>query len=583
MKKGLLYIITTTILSFSACSDGFMDVDPNNFITDESVWQSPSSIEMFISDTYNSTLTGPLYNYTQFNGDVGGFRGHMAYFCTDDMGEARVGWNGFNFTPSNCPVNNRWTDCYASIRKTNIALSKIPGSTVISEEVKKRYMGDMYFVRGLLYLELFRYYGGVPLIDKVLDRNKDDIFYSRSTPEQTLEFIVNDFEEAASRLPVEVADAEYGRATRGAALGMKAVAYLHGAGTVDEKYYSNAASTAKIFIDGELKTRYELFGKNAATAAEKRQAFINLFLEQYEGNEEVIFDVQYAYPYKTQEGLQTIPAPGSPGPGHSYGWGRSAPSDNLARVFEMKDGSAFDWNNPAHAKDPFAGRDERFYGTFLYHGVFWKGDYLSLSSNRIENGVEITDNLPNGLFSSKSECTQTGYYIRKHMNEPVISGWDNQLGLGDGGNLIVLRLAEILLIYAEAQNEVGGPDATVYEAVNRIRRRAGQPDLPTGLDKDQMRERIFNERRVELAFECKRLFDIMRWKKWNAGEKYLNQPLWGVNARYEKNASGQYELKYTPFKVFEGRFVAPKNYLLPIPKNAIDQNPKLVNDQNPGW
>jgi len=579
MKKGILYIITTILLSLSACSDGFMDVTPKDLIIDEVVWQSRSGIEMFINDTYNSTLTGPLYNYTQFNGDVGGFRGHMAYFCTDDMGEARVGWNGFNFTSSNCPVNNRWEICYASIRKANLGLQKIPESTIISADDKKRFLGDMHFIRGLLYLELFRYYGGVPLITKVLDRHTENIFYSRGTAQETLQLILDDFQAAAEGLPIDIDAAEYGRATKGAALGMKAVAYLHGAGTVDEKYYADAAKTAKIFIDGELKTRYELFGKNAATAAEKREAFINLFLEQYEGNEEVIFDVQYAYPYKTQEGLQTIPAPGSPGPGHSYGWGRSAPSDNLARVFEMKDGSAFDWNNPAHAKDPFSGRDERFYGTFLYHGVYWKGDYLSLSSNRIENGIEITDNLPNGLFSSKSECTQTGYYIRKHMNEPVISGWDNQLGLGDGGNLIVLRLAEILLIYAEAQNESSGPDATVHEAVNRIRRRAGQPDLPTGLNKDQMREKIHNERRVELAFECKRLFDIMRWQKWNSGEKYLNQPLWGVNCRYEKDGS----LTYTPFKVFEGRFVAPKNYLLPIPKAAIDRNPKLVNDQNPGW
>ena len=211
----------------------------------------------------------------------------------------------------------------------------------------------------------------------------------------------------------------------------------------------------------------------------------------------------------------------------AYGWGANPPTQNIVDAFEMKDGSAFDWNNPDHAADPYANRDERFYADILYHGIMWKGAELSLSSNRFDNGTEVQNNLPNGLNSTKNERTKTGYFIRKHQWEAVICGWGNQTGIDNGGNLIVLRYAEILLIYAEAKNEVSGPDDKVYEAINQVRRRAGQPDLPIGLSKDEMREKIRQERRIELCFENKRFFDIIRWRE---GEKYLNEPLMGMNA-----------------------------------------------------
>lgn len=570
IKSNILLLILFALVS---CNDNFLDITPKDFVTDDAVWSSGTATKMFINDIYNQTLTGPLYRYTSFGGSY-----HFDYFCTDDMGESRVNWNGFNFTAANCPMNT-WSDNYINIRKTNIGIEKLGESLILSDVEKNRFLGDLHFLRGLLYLNLFRFYGGVPIITESLNRDEDDIFYARSSADETLKFIIDEFQLASEKLPLTLDAKEYGRATKGAALGMKAVAYLHGAGTVNSKYYTDAATTANEFINGNLRGLYELFGAKESDPQKKQQAFINLFLEPYDGNKEVIFDVQYAYPYRTQGGYQTIAAPGAPGPGHAYGWGRSAPSQNLVDAFEMKDGSEFDWNNPEHVAHPYENRDARLYGTVLYHGEAWKGGVLSLSSNRFDNGVEVSNNLPNGLFSTKSESTQTGYFIRKHQNESVICGATNRSGLGDGGNVIVLRYAEILLTYAEAKNEVSGPDASVYDAINQIRSRAGQPNLPAGLSKAEMREKIHKERRVELAFECKRFFDIIRWKE---GEKYLDVPLMGMNARYAKDpASGKIALNYSKFKVFDGNFSAPKNYLLPIPQSAIDRNPKL--EQNPGW
>lgn len=146
--------------------------------------------------------------------------------------------------------------------------------------------------------------------------------------------------------------------------------------------------------------------------------------------------------------------------------------------------------------------------------------------------------------------------------------------------MIILRLAEILLTYAEAQNETSGPDATVYDAINRIRNRAGQPDLPAGLSQQQMRDRIRNERRVELALECKRYFDIIRWK---IGDVVLNQPIMGMNVKYVKDAgTGGITPTYNPFVVLNKKFSAPRNYLMPVPQSAINRNAKLL-PNNPGW
>lgn len=439
---------------------------------------------------------------------------------------------------------------------------------------------------------------------KTLNKDVDDIYYSRSSSKETLEFIIEDLKEAANRLPKrsELPAEEYGRATKGAAIGFQAVAYLHAAGVIDAKYYEDAANTADILITGELKGEYRLFRENDGDPNEKSttkklskkaENFANLFLEEYEGNEEVIFDVQYKNPDRHQQGYQTIAAPGYPGIGSDYGWGCSNPSQMLVDAFEMQNGTPFDWNNPEQAAHPYENRDARFYASILYDGVVWKDSTLSFSVNRYiwdENDrrkwKNITDNLPNGMYCSKVESTKTGYFIRKHQNETVSCGTKNRyMNMdGEGGNLIVLRYAEILLTYAEAKNEVSGPDQSIYDAINAVRRRAGQPEI-SGLGQEDMRKQIRNERRVELAFENKRYFDIMRWK---IGDKSLTGPFYKMEITYqeppEKVPTSVSTPLYNPRAIyFERIFDTQKNYLLPIPQHAINRNPKLVGHQNPGW
>lgn len=570
MNKILRNTALILLFSVTACKDDFLDITPRDSITDEAVWSTANGVMQYVTDVYNN-LNGPLYDFTNLDASW-----MLDNFMTDDLVRNLASWNLLDFTASNAPID-RWSASYTKIRKTNLGIEKVGESTVLLPEDRDRYLGDLHFLRGMFYLELFRYYGKVPIITKALDRNTDDVFYERSSEKEVLEFIAGEFQTAAGLLPRDIPDSETGRATKGAAIGMEAITYLFGAGVVDAQYYENAAETADILINGDLKGKYSLF----ETGATPREKYANLFLEEYENNSEVLFDIQYAYPYKTT-GFQTMVAPPAPGPGNDYGWGRNFPTQEIVDAYEMKDGSSFNWNNAGEAANPYANRDERFYASILYNDIPWKGQQLMTSSNIWSNSANaFVQNAPNGLWNTTAtNATISGYYMRKHSNEPVICGYDNRgRGIGGGHNLIVLRYAEILLTYAEAKNEVSGPDASVYDAVDAVRRRAGQPDLPDGLGKDQMRERIRHERRIELAFENKRYFDIIRW---HIGEETLNGSVHGMNIIYKKDPDGEVVPTYNIFKVVDKAFSAAKNYWLPVPQSAMDKNPKLA-PNNPGW
>ena len=336
---------------------------------------------------------------------------------------------------------------------------------------------------------------------------------------------------------------------------------------VTPKYYADAAKTARVLVSGDLKGTYSLY----------QNGFAEMFYEDNEHNSEVIFDIQFAYPYRWSS-AQTVLAPPEPGTPAEYGWSKDHPTASLADEFEMATGEPFDWNNPEHAAAPYENRDKRFYATLHYNGKPWKNKILYTAQNTPGN-LNLKEN-PNGMYSAgKPSCTKTGYYIGKYMNQDVLCGYDNRgRGVGGGHNFIVLRYAEILLTLAEAENEVNGPTAEVYGAINEIRARAGQPALPAGLDKSEMRKRIRHERRIELALEGKRWFDIQRWK---IGEEVLNKDAQGCLVTYIKRADGEIVPTYETVFVCKKTFMAPRDYLLPIPQSARDKNPNL--DQNPLW
>ena len=223
----------------------------------------------------------------------------------------------------------------------------------------------------------------------------------------------------------------------------------------------------------------------------------------------------------------------------------------------MLDGTLFDWNDPAKAAQPYENRDTRLAATVLMNVASFKGKKVAVYPGG-------GDAIPN------PNATKTGYYLRKFLNEDV----NIQTGGSSSGHVVPLfRLAEIYLNYAEALNEYDptNPDIEVY--LNKVRHRASLPNIATGLSQEQMRKAIQHERRVELAFEEHRFWDVRRWK---IASSTLGSPLMGV--QIERKAGGGFT--YTPAEV-EQRVFQPKMYWYPIPQSEVLKLKQWK--QNKGW
>jgi hypothetical protein len=595
MKKIYLTLLISIIaLAFESCDD-FLDITPNDRIADSGVWDSPTTIKFYINDVYHS-INGPLYIWSSRNSrdNIGGAPAIFDNFMTGDF--FVNGGNLYTYSQWNKSTNLgaliRWTDCYTNIRKINNAIRELNATTVLPQEYKERYLGDMYFWRAMLYFELFRFYGKTPIIDHSQNRHEEEIFNPRNSETEVVDFFIKDFEQAIDYLPKDIPADELGRATKGSAIGMLSTAYLYLAGVMEDiigsearEYYKKAYETADILINGDLKGKYDLFGKNAA---DKGQAYHDLFMAANEYNEEVIFDIQF-----TDDGLGVsgndrrghdlmgVSHAGSYGQntdGSYGGWGRNTPTQNMVDEFRMADGSRFDWNNPEHAADPYKNREPRFYASILYTGAPWRGDVIYTSINKPNSaGTDLVDNAT--MKRGTTSYTMTGYYLKKLIDPTKRGGTPNRYAPYEGSdqNLIVLRYAEILLTYAEAKNEYSGPDRQVYEALNAVRNRGGLPAL-SELDQAGLREAVREERHIELCFENKRYFDIMRWRK---GPEIIGKDVYGIDITYTLE-DGIPVPHFTRVLLTAKSFESPKNYLMPIPDAVTGRNPNLL-PNNPGW
>lgn len=543
----LQLIIFSVLILLSSCSEDLLEIQPSDQLSDGTVWSTPETANLFLNDIYNSLNAGPIGSSwlnlpTQIGNDP------LADY-TDDATYGAVGgtpsytlFDNSSYGPSNLLFKNTWQIMFANIRKCNLLIEKVTGSE-LEVDVKKSMIAQARFLRVHFYKTLIDLYGGVPLITNVLDRNSgEEIAYPRSSYEECVAFIQKECTEAAADLPSKITNtADLGRATKGSALALKGEEELY-AGK-----WQDAAATHWEIIQSDV---YDLFPDYAG-----------LFYANNENNQEVIFDIQYAANTRPKHinqywGVVDLPSGG--------GWGNCDPTQDLVDCYAFLDGKTAaegsDLYDPDH---PYENREKRFYASIIYDGSVWRDNivYTRLGVPNNPNEINIT--------GKGGNTGRTGYFMKK-LQDSTISSRPSDL---DGANVIIFRYAGVLLNYAEAKNEFSGPDQTVYDAINKIRTRAGLPGLPTGLSQDEMRQRIRQERRVELAFEGKRFYDIRRWR---TADDIFSQPIHGMKIT-EVNGKLQYE----KIAVREVTFDAPKNYMLPIPQYAIDQNPKLT--QNPGY
>lgn len=458
-------------------------------------------------------------------------------------------------------IDDNWGFYYRAIRSANIFLENYSLEKLERFQYNANYEDDLAkakvypyevrFLRAFFFFELAKRYGDIPLLTRSYQIDEINEV-QKSSFSEVINFIVTECDAIAPFLPVSYRSfyLETGRATQGAALALKSRVLLYAASPL----HNQTNDAAK--WDLAAKAAGDLISKAESGDWYRLVPDVKLFSN---GNsvltaKELIFERRNGDSNDFE--ARNLPI------GFEGGNSGNTPTQNLVDAFEMKDGTPFDWNNPTHAANPYLNRDPRFYKTIAYNGSTLKGTVVETFTGG-KNGLPI-----NG-------ASLTGYYLKKYIDETVSLSPTSPVKKPH--HYVLFRYAEIFLNYAEALNEWKGPDykdeayaLSAREALNRIRTYAKMPAITGDNGMDAFRIRVQNERRIELAFEDHRFWDIRRWER---GE--LVKTINGISI---EKSNGNYQ--YVKQKI-QDRVWDDKMYLYPIPQSEIFINGNLT--QNPGW
>ncbi|MBC8152787.1 MAG: RagB/SusD family nutrient uptake outer membrane protein [Bacteroidetes bacterium] len=549
-----------------------LEIEPRDQISDAALFSTPGNADLFLNDIYNQL---PDVNNETLNLDQAA---DNSYVGAEWMWGRTTIYNS-SLNPNDVPGGPgdnggswNWGNSYARIRKANLFIKKVTESE-FPAEYKKSKVAEARFLRAFFYHYLWTTYGGVPLITEPLSNltQGDSINRPRATAAATFKFLTDELTAIVPDLPLRVAGNDMGRPTKGAALTLRTWVELYHASPLrnpgnEVARWAKAAATAKEVMALGV---YGLFPD-----------FEKLFYVENKNNLEVIFDRQYKSIVKGHQ------REGRSGPafvnGIQQSWGNLAPTQELVDDYAMDNGKAItEAGSGYNPQDPYKGRERRFYQSIIYDGSVWQNDTM-----RTRRGINALNEIDLG---SANDVSNTGYYGRKTLDERI--GGQTSLAQSPGGNsYIFFRYADVLLMYAEAQNEAAGPDASVLSAINMVRARGALPTIEATygtVTKDKMREILRRERRVELAFEDKRWWDVLRWKIANGPNGVLNKQATGMVIERRNGV-----LTYTPTRIVSKTFL-DRMYTWPIPQGVLDQNPAMraqnggpdgwVNGQNPGY
>lgn len=582
-KIFLWFVLLTT-----SCSKDFLDTTPLGELSSADVWKDQSLSKAFINGIY----AGFDQSFCKYM---------KAVYCDEGHRRDNSGVLNFNkslLTPDNIPgwqTQPTWQTLYASIRKCNLFLTNVENATFNKDAM----LGEVSFLRAWCYYNLTSLYGGVPIISKAYELT-DEFKVPRDSYEDCIQFIVDDLDQAASLLPVVQTGQNNGRATKGAALTLKSRVLLYAASDLHNTTvfsgYSNpeligytggdrtarwqaAKDAAKAVIDMNV---YSLYKANPAPTDSVAKNYIELFLSK--GTTEDIW-LRFYTSGTIQNDNNLVVMNGPNGYG---GQGNNAVSGNLVDAFEMRNGTNFDWNNPAHAALPYTYREPRFYAYVLYEGAKWTtrpaysidlDPFGIIHTGYFERWNSATSQIvkESGIDSRNSpfqpnNSGQTLYLCRKFLdpNVPAVEG-----GTGQDVPWRHMRYAEVLLNYAEACIELG-QDVEARTYINKIRTRAGLPDVTES--GAALRARYRNERRIELMYEDQRFFDVRRW--------VIGPDVYGkfykANVLYKLLPDHTTSTVPTVFhEVLETRAWLDKAYFFPILRSEMNKNDMLI--QNPGY
>jgi len=541
MKKVNIILLVVTVYIVGSCSDdAFLTRTNPGSIPEEKIYSDPALMELAVNEMYLN-LPGFMFHGGRMYSNIADVS--RSYWGGGPLDVVEGQW-GPDYNPM-----EYWP--YNAIRQANMFLSNVDESAA-EEELKKSLKGQVKFIRAFQYFKMIKRYGGVPVLAEPQSLD-DELLVERQSADSSFAFVVNELGEAINLLPETHGDqaTDISRANKRSAKALLGRVMLFWASPLynpgeDMSRWEKAATINKEIIDSGA---YELHSD-----------FRRIMLDK--NNNEEIFSIQYQKPQR-QHGWDSMNMPDSRSKENAVS---HSPIHEFAQAFEMKNGKRIDDPGSGYdPSDPWENRDPRFHATLILNGEEYRGDPVNMSVNS-----------PTKDRILSPYATLTGYLLEKGMDESNTDFYGNT---GSDQNWTELRFAEVLLNFAEAKNEASGsPDQTVYNAVERGRERAGLDpyQLPAGLTKEQMRERIRHERYVELAFENKRYWDLRRWK--TAVERLDGKMFHALHLTEQEDGSYTRELE----PIIQGPYVFEEHmYFMPIPRDEIEKNPNL--EQNPGW
>lgn len=543
MKKHIIRKVSLAFLcAASLASCDVLDVEPLDSYTEDVIFRDAKLTEAYVTMNY----TRPRNGWSRYS---------LRFCCDESMENFNYGgaWtiNTGGMTPDQLGPLDIWANYYSYIKNCNIFFNNLENLNSISEDKRNILIGEATFFRAYYYMELVNNYGGVPLITRLFQLDDPEMMVERDSYDDCVKFIVDEFSKAADLLPTKFSGTDFGRVTKGAALAMKARMLLYAASPLwnpdnDRAKWQAAAEANKEVIDLGL---YSL-----------DPDYKGLFLNAE--SPEIIFQRLYNTEFGEYYDWYNSP----------NGWGGyscTAVLQEMVDSYEMEDGSMPDASIYANAtENPWAGRDPRLYASIVCDGQDFRGREIEFWVNA-DGETGGTDS---EFGRDAWNYSKTHYTIRKFMDESLLNSWSDK----GSQPWVYCRLAEIYLNYAEALFHLGDETgARKYVNLVRGRARGGNSDiLPdvTAAGEDLLKK-IRHERKVELAFEEHRFYDVRRWK---IGEDTDSGEFHGINITKNPDGTKKYEI----FKIQDRLFKA-SNYLLPIPNYERRRNDLLV--QNPGY
>lgn len=530
-------------LVFTNCEK--LDLVPENTFTDETYWTSSQKVQTFLNTAYSQMMNSSHFFYNEGLSD-NAYNGRG-----DNAGAASIASGTYDSSLGR--MQSEWDDRYAGIKTTNLILENIDRVPDMDEAIKVRMIAEARFLRAWQHFYLMTWFGDIPLLES--DPSLEEAQTITRTPRgEVLQFVLDELTSIMEDIPVksEYSNPERGRISKGAVAAFLARVHLY------EGNWSQVVNYCELVMNGSVG-EYALFN-----------SYSGLFLPENQYSSEDILSLQYA-PVNRRWSEFIDMAPLTVGSRLNA----LAPTQELVDSYRTLNGRAIDESGSGWSEEnPYENRDPRLTATVVYHRYQWQ-DLDGISTIYIEPGSDPRPNTNKEKgkdeYAPGSSTTSTGYYVRKYFDP------NHEVDMNMSTNLMLIRYADVLLMYAEAKLELGEFSQTVWEdTIGLLRSRAGFTDpaalnYPSGLSEQQMRTEIRNERRVELAMEGLRIFDIRRWK---TAEDVLNGYAHGAQFGPDDIDDGYLRVNLRTFD-------PSRHYLWPIPRDERLINPNLT--QNPGW